>query len=128
VAFQLIDDVIDLAPDEVDTGKTPGTDLRHGVSTLPLLYLRDLATTDPAAANLLARIERDVDGLPHSKTGEADLATAIAELRGHAVTQKTLEEARRWAREAVEAIEPLPNGPVKKALTRFAESVVERSN
>jgi heptaprenyl diphosphate synthase len=128
VAFQLIDDVIDLAPDEADTGKTPGTDLRHGVSTLPLLYLRDLAITDMAAANLLARIERDVDGLPHSKTGEANLAAAIAELRGHVVTQKTLEEARRWAREAVEAIEPLPDGPVKKALTRFAESVVERSN
>jgi heptaprenyl diphosphate synthase len=128
VAFQLIDDVIDLAPDEVETGKTPGTDLRSGVSTLPLLYLRDLATTDPAAADLLARIEHDVDALPQSSPGEADLAAGIAELREHAVTQKTLEEARRWAREAVEAIDPLPDGPVKKALTRFAESVVERSN
>ena len=43
-------------------------------------------------------------------------------------TQKTLDEAHRWAREAVEALVPLPAGPVKKALTRFAESVVERSN
>jgi heptaprenyl diphosphate synthase len=128
VAFQLIDDVIDLAPDEVETGKTPGTDLRHGVSTLPLLYLRELAATDAAAADLLARIEHDVDALPHSNPGEADLAAAIAELREHPVTQKTLEEARRWARVAVEAIEPLPDGPVKKALTRFADSVVERSN
>jgi heptaprenyl diphosphate synthase len=128
VAFQLIDDVIDLAPDEVETGKTPGTDLRSGVATLPLLYLRDLATTDPAAADLLARIEHEVDALPQSNPGEADLAAGIAELREHAVTQKTLEEARRWAREAVEAIDPLPDGPVKKALTRFAESVVERSN
>jgi len=48
-------------------------------------------------------------------------------LRGHPVTQKTLDEAHRWAREAVEALAPLPDGPVKKALTRFAESVVERS-
>ena len=56
-----------------------------------------------------------------------ELARAIAELRSHPVTQKTLDEAHRWAREAVEALAPLPDGPVKKALTRFAESVVERS-
>ena len=40
VAFQLIDDVLDLAGELEKTGKTPGTDLRSGVSTLPLLYLR----------------------------------------------------------------------------------------
>jgi len=48
-------------------------------------------------------------------------------LRGHAVTQQTLAEAHRWSREAVEALAPLPQGPVKKALTRFAETIVERS-
>ncbi len=130
VAFQLIDDVIDLADGEGDTGKTPGTDLRSGVATLPLLYLRDLAKTDPDAAELLTRIERDVNALHYAPEDpdEAELARAIAELRGHPVTQKTLAEAHRWAREAVEALAPLPDGPVKKALTRFAESVVERSN
>jgi len=130
VAFQLIDDVIDLAAGEEETGKTPGTDLRSGVATLPLLYLRDLAKTDPNAADLLARIERDVNAAQYSPEHphEVELARAIAELRGHPVTQKTLDEAHRWAREAVEALAPLPEGPVKKALTRFAESVVERSN
>ena len=133
VAFQLIDDVIDLAAGQEETGKTPGTDLRSGVATLPLLYLRELATRDVDAANLLTRIERDVDAAhfapgEHGVTDEAELAAAIAELRAHEVTLKTLDEARRWAREAVEALIVLPDGPVKKALTRFAESVVERSN
>ena len=130
VAFQLIDDVIDLAAGEEETGKTPGTDLRSGVATLPLLYLRDLAKTDVDAADLLTRLERDVNAAHYSPgdEDEAELARAIAELRGHEVTQKTLDEAHRWAREAVEALVPLPAGPVKKALTRFAESVVERSN
>jgi len=133
VAFQLIDDVIDLAAGQEETGKTPGTDLRSGVATLPLLYLRELATRDVDAANLLTRIERDVDAAhfapgEHGVTDEAELAAAIAELRAHEVTLKTLDEARRWAREAVEALTVLPDGPVKKALTRFAESVVERSN
>ncbi|HAM26744.1 MAG TPA: geranylgeranyl pyrophosphate synthase [Microbacteriaceae bacterium] len=128
IAFQLIDDVIDLAPDTHATGKTPGTDLRAGVSTLPLLYLRDLAKTDQDAADLLTRIERHINAAVHANADESELAVAIGELRDHAVTSKTLAEAHRWSREAVEALAPLPNGPVKKALTRFAESIVERSN
>jgi heptaprenyl diphosphate synthase len=132
VAFQLIDDIIDLAGDGKETGKVPGTDLRAGVSTLPLLYLRELALTDEAAARLLARIERDVAAIGADVTpdpaADADLSDAIAELRGHEVTTRTLSEAHRWAREAVAALEPLPDGPVKKSLTRFADTVVERSN
>jgi heptaprenyl diphosphate synthase len=131
VAFQLIDDIIDLAGDSSETGKVPGTDLRAGVSTLPLLYLRQLALTDPAAAALLGRIERDVKDIAEGRASadaDADLDAAIAELREHEVTARTLAEARRWAREAVAALEPLPDGPVKKSLTRFADTVVERSN
>ena len=128
VAFQLIDDVIDLSPEAETTGKAAGTDLRAGVSTLPVLYLRDRATTDPDAARLLARIQRDVTDGHTSEADERDLAAAVAELREHEVTRTTLDEAHRWSREAVEALDPLPEGPVKKALTRFAEAIVERSN
>jgi heptaprenyl diphosphate synthase len=126
VAFQLIDDVIDLAAEMDDTGKTPGTDLRAGVATLPLLFLRRLALTDPDAADLLERIEREVTA--EHNPDDAEVTAAIAELRDHAVTAQTLAEAHRWSREAVDALAPLPEGPVKKALTRFAETIVERSN
>ena len=125
VAFQLIDDVIDLSSEVEQTGKVAGTDLRAGVATLPLLFLRRQATTDVDAAALLERIERDFS----TDSGSTDdLEAAIAELREHAVTRETLEEAHRWSREAVAALDPLPEGPVKKALTRFAETIVERSN
>ena len=120
VAFQLIDDVIDLSSQIEETGKAAGTDLRAGVATLPLLYLRRLALTDSDAAALLTRLESDLD--------DADFAAAVAELREHAVTRETLDEAHRWSRDAVAALAPLPDGPVKKALTRFAETIVERSN
>jgi heptaprenyl diphosphate synthase len=133
VAFQLIDDVIDLAEPE-ETGKAQGTDLRSGVATLPLLFLRRAALTDPEAAALLARIERTVDAEAdaHAEPGlDADLDTdftaAVTALRAHTVTAETLDEARRWAAEAVAALAPLPEGPVKLALTKFAEAVVERS-
>jgi heptaprenyl diphosphate synthase len=130
VAFQLIDDVIDLSPQPQDTGKIPGTDLRAGVVTLPLLYLRRLAATDDEASELLRRIDHDIntafyeEGDPDS----AELTAAIAELREHEVTRMTLAEAHRWSADAVAALAPLPDGPVKKALTRFAETIVERSN
>ena len=128
VAFQLIDDVIDLAPQEGDTGKTPGTDLRAGVVTLPLLYLRRMADTDPDARALLTRIDHDVNTAFYANEDTPEFAAAIAELRDHEVTRMTLAAAHRWSAEAVAALDPLPDGPVKKALTRFAETIVERSS
>ena len=124
VAFQLIDDIIDLSDEFDKTGKVAGTDLRSGVATLPLLYLRKLAIIDVDAAALLSRIEKDI-----AEGGDdSDFELAVAELRDHEVTAQTLAEAHRWARSAVDALAPLPEGPVKKALTRFADSVVERTN
>lgn len=123
VAFQLIDDVIDLAEPDSETGKPQGTDLRSGVATLPLLFLRRAALSDDDAAALLARIERHVE----VDDSDDELAAAIAELRAHDVTTETLDEARRWADEAVAALSPLPDGPVKLALSKFAEAVVDRS-
>jgi heptaprenyl diphosphate synthase len=131
VAFQLIDDVIDLSPQPEETGKVPGTDLRAGVATLPLLQLRALAPTDTAAADLLARLERDVlarVGQPNTPDDVIAADAAITGLRQHPVTNQTLTEAHRWARDAVDALAPLPKGSVKKALTRFAETIVERSS
>lgn len=144
VAFQLIDDVIDLSPQPEETGKVPGTDLRAGVVTLPLLRLAELAKSDAASADLLDRIERDVivvanpvDGFdPHDTNtlasrivpSKGTVDAIVAELRSHEATRATLAEAHRWARDAVTALAPLPQGSVKKALTRFAETIVERQS
>ena len=144
VAFQLIDDVIDLSPQPEETGKVPGTDLRAGVVTLPLLRLDELARTDAASADLLRRIKRDVVTVaepatafdPHDTNTQAarivpsrrSVDAIVAELREHEATRATLAEAHRWAREAVDALAPLPEGSVKKALTRFAETIVERQS
>jgi heptaprenyl diphosphate synthase len=63
------------------------------------------------------------------EAGQTEAAdAAITALREHAVTSETLAEAHGWARDAVAALAPLPNGSVKKALTRFAETIVERSS
>lgn len=144
VAFQLIDDVIDLSPQPEETGKVPGTDLRAGVVTLPLLRLEDLAKTDAAAADLLERIRRDVlppdaasvgsdpmdtnTGASRIVPSRATIDALVDELREHEATRATLAEAHRWARDAVAALAPVPEGSVKKALTRFADTIVERTS
>jgi len=124
VAFQLVDDVIDLSTADADTGKQAGTDLRAGVVTMPLLKLRANATRDASSAALLTYLEADVIGA----ADDVDVSEGIARLRAHEVTAETLADAREWARQAVAALAPLPDGAVKKALTRFADSVVDRTN
>jgi heptaprenyl diphosphate synthase len=128
VAFQLIDDVIDLSAVAEETGKTPGTDLRAGVPTLPLLYLRRNALTDAADEALLLRIETLVAAVDAGDAPAESLNRAVADLREHPVTAETTEEARRWAADAVAALESLPAGPVRQALLRFADLLVERTN
>lgn len=128
VAFQLIDDVIDLSPESADTGKLPGTDLRTGVPTLPLLYLRRSALTDPADAALLARIDGLAEAADAGIEQPGELDAAVAQLRGHEVTAQTTREAHRWAADAVGALDELPDVPARRALIRFADLLVDRSS
>lgn len=121
IAFQLADDVIDLSADPSATGKVPGTDLRAGVDTLPTIRLRRLAESgDAEAIELRDRID-DADA------DDASFAETVEMLRRHPVTRSTLADARRWADEAVEALQPLPDGAVKDALVRFAGTIVDRT-
>ena len=123
IAFQLVDDVIDLADRSAGTGKPPGTDVRHGVTTLPLLYLREAAGSDTASKELLKTLERGAAG----ELSEKEFHDAIAALRNHEATQRTLQTAREMADEAISHLDPAPPGIVKDALVRFAHQVVDRS-
>lgn len=123
IAFQLVDDVIDLAPSDKDSGKIPGTDIRRGVTTLPVLLLEERAVdseSDRALLGILRAIAAgDVEG--------DDVQVAIAELREHEVTDATMAEARRVADDAIECLDGVPEGVVKDALVRFGNQVVHRS-
>ncbi|MEZ0448081.1 polyprenyl synthetase family protein [Cellulomonas sp. ICMP 17802] len=123
VAFQLADDVIDLTSDGDVTGKTPGTDLRERVPTMPALLLRAHAA-GPDGTDEDRRVVALLDG---DLSGDADLATAVAALRGHAVVDETRRRAVTLAQAAVRELEPLPAGPVKDALVSFADALVDRA-
>jgi heptaprenyl diphosphate synthase len=122
VAFQLADDVIDLVSDGAETGKTPGTDLREGVPTLPVLLARRAAAAGDADA---ARVVEMLDG---DLSDDAALAAAVAGLRDLPALAEAHAEAARWAAGAVAALEPLPESGAKAALRAYAEAVVERTS
>lgn len=121
VAFQLIDDVIDIS-EAGPSGKTPGTDLRAGVPTLPVLLLRKAAADGDSEAQSL------IDFIDAGLEEDAKLNEALVRLRNHEVAELSYLEAKRWADEAVEALEILPEGSVKNALAQFAQAVVDRTN
>ena len=118
-AFQLSDDILDVASESGESGKTPGTDLREGVPTLPVLMAK--ASTDPADARLLELLRADL-------TDEALHAEALDLLRKHAAMAQARDYVIGQASEAKECLTALPQGPVREALEAFADLVATRTS
>jgi heptaprenyl diphosphate synthase len=116
VAFQLIDDIIDIQSTKDQSGKVAGTDLLAGVPTLPVLLLANHHDADSQA--LLAKISNGLE--------EADLKDVLSKLRSHKVMAESLSITNGWADRAKAALGPLPASSVKSALIAFADAVVDR--
>jgi heptaprenyl diphosphate synthase len=116
--FQLADDIIDIASDSKESGKTPGTDLREGVPTLVTLYI--LESTDPADAELKKLLSAPI-------TDEAIVAETILKLRSHSALAKSRELVAGYGRSAQKHLEILPEGPAKAALVGLSQAVISRT-
>ena len=118
VAFQLSDDILDVASESVESGKTPGTDLREGVPTLPVLMAQ--RSTDPADARLLELLRGDLSDDRHH-------AEALDLLRRHPAMESARRHVVARANEAKQLLKVLPEGPVRTALETFADVVADRT-
>jgi heptaprenyl diphosphate synthase len=119
VAWQLSDDILDVASESFQSGKTPGTDLREGVLTLPMLHA--LRSAGPGDARL-------VELLGHGELTDPALhAEALALLRAHPAMDMARSDARRWAATARDEILALPQVPARAAFEALCEFVVERT-
>ncbi|MGB9373644.1 MAG: polyprenyl synthetase family protein [Jiangellales bacterium] len=117
IAFQLADDVIDVASESAESGKTPGTDLREGVPTLPSLYA--LRSTAPADQRLVALLS--------DKVADDDVDEALALLRAHPALTEARREVRRWSDLARDELVQLPDTAARAALLEICDSVVSRT-
>ena len=117
-AFQLSDDILDVASESGESGKTPGTDLREGVPTLPVLMA--LASDDPADARLHELLRGDLDD-------DARLDEALGLLRVHPAMARARDYVVARAEEAKARLDILPTGPVRTALEDFADVLATRT-
>ncbi|MFI1162118.1 polyprenyl synthetase family protein [Streptomyces sp. NPDC020801] len=122
VAFQLADDVLDIASDSHESGKTPGTDLREGIATLPVLRLRERAARLGLAEDLALCELLDSD-----LSDDARHAEALAALRVHPALEQARRDTVRYAEEARAALAPLRECDAKVALMELCDAVVHRA-
>jgi heptaprenyl diphosphate synthase len=118
VAFQLSDDLLDIVSPSEESGKSPGTDLREGIATLPVLFV--LADDDPADARLRELVSAPV-------TDDAEHAEALALLRGSAGLARATDVLGEYADRARARLAAVPAGEVRDALSALCDYVVTRS-
>jgi len=118
VAFQLSDDLLDVAADSAQSGKTPGTDLREGVATLPVLYAR--AGDDPAER----RLRELLAGPLHDDERHAE---ALALLRRSPALGQARDTLAGYASRAAALLAGLPPVPARTALAALADFVLDRT-
>ncbi len=106
IAFQIADDVLDCAGESSETGKIPGTDLREGTPTLPLL---------------LAAQE---DEVVHAALAGGPVEGVLVRVAATGALERSLEVARDYAREARESLDGAPS---RDELASLADAVVNRS-
>src|SRR5579872_859809 len=134
VAWQLSDDVIDIASDSAQSGKMPGIDLRQGVPTLPVVYaLRATAQPADQADQSEAAGQSEADRRLHELLTEADLsddallAETLALLRAHPALAESRAHVLRWAQGARNEIMALPDVPARAAFLAMCDYVEKRT-
>ncbi|WP_081845141.1 nonaprenyl/(2E,6E)-farnesyl/geranylgeranyl diphosphat synthase [Mycolicibacterium aromaticivorans] len=116
-AFQISDDIIDIDSDPDESGKTPGTDLREGVHTLPVLYA--LQETGPEADRLRELVKGPIED-------DDALAEALALLRAGDGIAKAKATVQRYAEQAGDELAGLPDGPGRRALASLMDYTINR--
>ena len=118
IAFQLADDVIDIASESNQSGKTPGTDLREGVPTLVTLNVM------ASGKNEDAELQRLLSAPIHD---EEIVQQVLRTLRGHDGLNQAREQLSQVAKQARAALGPLPLSPATAALFSLCDAVIDRS-
>ena len=117
IAFQIIDDLLDVAGDELQVGKSLGTDIAKRKMTLPLIYLRDHLPV-PQRDRLLQLMHQPQQAL------SAEMEDWLRDYDALAYSERM---AHDYARRSMEALEALPSSDAKNALLDLTNFVLARS-
>jgi octaprenyl-diphosphate synthase len=112
IAFQMIDDVLDVEGDAGKTGKRVGTDLYDGNPSLPVVLGLDLPVVREAFVSAECSLEQ--------------AESAIEQLRTAGIADRVRESAVEHARRAVEILRSLPVSPYRSTLEQLVFELVDR--
>lgn len=119
MAFQIRDDLLDLFGTEKQIGKPPGSDMRQGNITLPVLFaLQEEGLREP----LLKEIRQI-----HELDGKGDTSRAIEMIRNSSGIVKAEQLADRFIDKALDALRLLPENKARKNLLDIAHFVNRRT-
>ena len=114
-AFQISDDIIDIDSDSHESGKLPGTDVREGVHTLPMVY----ALQQPGADRLRELLSGPVED-------DAAVAEALTLLRASPGMVQAKEFLAQYAAKARHELALLPDVPGRRALEALVDYTISR--
>ena len=119
MAFQIVDDILDLQADASELGKPVGGDLRQGTVTLPvMLYLEEAPEIGASTVRQVIEGDDRSDGL---------VERAIELILRSDALERAYQVARRFVDEAQASLADLPNIPARKSLADLADFAVQRT-
>ena len=116
LAFQIVDDTLDVTGDPHNTGKAVGTDLIEGKPTLPVIYAMQDPDKGPRLIELFEKADETTD----------DVAEALELIRSTDSVDRCLSKAREYVDEAVGYMDSVPDSIYKDALLDLASYIVRR--
>ena len=119
ILFQLADDIIDIASETDESGKTPGTDLREGVPTMVTVHI--LESGDPADAQLKAILSEPIHD-------EEIVASTLKTLRTHKAMEISRNLLVKYADESKALVSELKDCPAKDALVSLCDAIITRTS
>jgi len=119
IAFQIVDDILDIVGDEEQLGKMTGSDLREGNMTLPVILARD---NDEEVSKSLSRVlgSRDIE--------RAEIVAFLEKVRESDAIDSAMKIAREYASRAAEFLERIPASVHRDKLDRLTRMVIDRTS